>query len=449
METKIYILVGFIGLLSIGSFFGTIFIFSFNYYQPLEIISVGDRKTLRIGILSDSQLNFEDEVNIAHLNNSLLTMKKHSIDLLIFAGDIGDYSDTSLFNLFNNSFNKIFEDTTQPILDIIMGNHDYLGWFPIPSVMQKRFYKIFKQKPLGHKVINGYHFINWGSISNNDHIDYSNTLWVKREIEAAIQNTTQADPVFVITHYAPEGTMYGSDQWGSKQIPKVLMNYPQVISLSGHSHYSLLDERSIWQGNFTAIQTQSTAYIELERGKENGSVPVDEFGNRSYSQLNYMGLIMTLNETMIEIQRVFLEHNILYNKTWTIDLPINQSNFKYTDERYNKSRAPKFKGDETIEVIKTTDINKKTIYLLHFTQATHDDFVHSYRIIIRNNKEKEKEKEYLYFSDFFLMEQDRKEHISLKLPDGLSIKTDYQITIYAIESFGKESNSISGMITLQ
>ena len=87
-------------------------------------------------------------------------------------------------------------------------------------------------------------------------------------------------PIFVITHLNPIDTVYGSDAWGNADIHDVLQDYPQVISLSGHSHYTVADERSIWQGSYTAMSTQSLDYIELEAGKFNGSIPVDAYGNR-------------------------------------------------------------------------------------------------------------------------------------------------------------------------
>ena len=53
----------------------------------------------------------------------------------------------------------------------------------------------------------------------------------------------------------------------------------------------MTDERCIWQGSFTAIGTQSVSYIEMEEGKENGSIPKDEYGNDMIARKNNMGYI--------------------------------------------------------------------------------------------------------------------------------------------------------------
>lgn len=76
-----------------------------------------------------------------------------------------------------------------------------------------------------------------------------------------------------MTHNQPENTSYGSEDWGDKNLDSVFSKYPNVIDFSGHVHYSLLDERSIWQGAYTVINTQSLSYTELEEGKENGTIP--------------------------------------------------------------------------------------------------------------------------------------------------------------------------------
>ena len=71
--------------------------------------------------------------------------------------------------------------------------------------------------------------------------------------------------------------------WGHDKgiATKTLSNYPNAIAFSGHSHYSLTDERSIWQGAFTSIG-QSSLYIDddgIEDGKMNGFKVMFDCGN--------------------------------------------------------------------------------------------------------------------------------------------------------------------------
>lgn len=91
--------------------------------------------------------------------------------------------------------------------------------------------------------------------------------------------------------------MYGSDDWGDKGLFDLFSQYPDLINFAGHLHYSLLDERSVWQGAFTAFGTQSTSYIELEKGKVNGSVPPDAY-------MFPMGYLLDFEEESITVRRM-------------------------------------------------------------------------------------------------------------------------------------------------
>ena len=155
------------------------------------------------------------------------------------------------------------------------------------------------------------------------------------------------------------------------------------------------------------------------------------------SAKNFMGLICEVNEKEDLIKRISFEKNLFYGENWIIDIPIDKNTFRYLyDVRKNKSNKPKFifEKDEDRKVF-VEKINDKNI--IKFKQATHENFVHSYKIIFKDNNNKEEE--YLYFSDFFLMPSDRKDIISLGLVENL--KGKYNIRIYAIESYGKESEN--------
>ena len=226
-----------------------------------------------------------------------------------------------------------------------MGNHDYwLSYFEngkfSPKVgnikeLQYLFFSKLKEKPFTHKVINGYHFINWGC--ENGSLDNPNTNidWVEEQIKLSLENNNK-NPIFVTTHFAAKDTVYGSNAWGTQAITDVLKKYPNIIHFSGHSHFSLIDERSIWQKEFTSIQTQSIAYTELEVGFEDGIHPCDEYGDLSLGGKNYMGLIMNVNDTKVEIQRISFENNKLYEKPWIVELPLDENTLKYTfEKRFN------------------------------------------------------------------------------------------------------------------
>ena len=437
-------------------------IFTWVTYSPFDNIIKRitlNQKELKIGIISDTQLppeyytkNDYYDTFVDHLDRTLRILNSQKIDILIVAGDISDQGATYSYNLFLSRFNHIFKNK-KPILNIIMGNHDY--WSKeqeSASKSQMKFHYAFKQSPFSHKVINGYHFIMWSH--ENRYLDLtaaSKIEWVKEQIEIALKEDKNK-PIFVITHMNPFDTVYGSIEWGNINIKNALINYENVISISGHSHFSLIDERSIWQGNFTAIQTQAIAYIELEKGKENGSVPKNEFGQNKPCIKNYMGLIMNVNDEKIEFNRISFEKNEFYGNKWIIELPINKNNFRYTNlEREKKSVAPFWKKEQNksinVKYMKNAQTNEiKSV--LFFEQPFHDNFVHSYEIELIYLKDNSFGGKFLYFSDFYLMPEDREKIIKLGICSYIK-SGEYNIKITGIESFGKKSEPIEGTIVVK
>ena len=423
----------------------------YNPYDEIKKYTIGDSKTLKIGIIGDTQLISLSEPNefykqfSKNIKKTFEILKENKINVLIIDGDITNCGYSEAYDNFLTQFNSVYGDKEKeniPILNYIMGNHDYWNINGIENPKenneerQKLFEEKTKEKPYSHKIINGYHFINWSCDNDSLEMPIVDHSWFEKQIKIAISDDDKK-PIFVTTHFPPKNTVYGSKDWGEDTMNEYFKKYPQIINFSGHSHFSLIDERSIYQKDYTAIQTQSISYIELEKGKVNGSIPKDEYGDIMISTKNCMGLICNVSETKVEIKRISFEKNEFYGDNWIIDVPIDKSNFRYLhSEMEKKSVKPKFifEKDEDKKIFIEKN-NKKN--LIKFKQASHPNFVHSYKIILKD----EKNNEYilLYFSDFYLMPSDRKNIISFELNN--SFKGKYNIKVYAIESFGKISDN--------
>ena len=205
-----------------------------------------------------------------------------------------------------------------------MGNHDYMDRKSDIIQNQQKFFKYMKSYPYSHYIINNYNFIFW----SNDNYNYNDKgiqdfSWIKMSLEKAKNNKIkEGDPIFVITHIPPMKTVYGSEgMWGSYGIFEAIKNYPEVICISGHSHYSLRNIKSIWQGNFTVINTQSLSYTDLDDFYKNARyVREDSMKNDS------MGLIAYLNDKNIIFERVEFSTGEIEKEKWKIDFPI-KTNF--------------------------------------------------------------------------------------------------------------------------
>ena len=320
-----------------------------------------------------------------------------------------------------------------------MGNHDYYDRKYQIIGNQNKFYQYMKSYPYSHYIINNFNFIFWSNDDlNNKKLRSEDFSWIKSTLENARKNKNkEGDPIFVVTHIHPKKTCYGSeDIWGHDDIYNILKDYPEVISISGHSHYSLRNIKSIWQGNFTAINTQALSYVDLDPIYKNIlDIRKDSAEN------DYMGLIANLNKDNIIFDRIEFSSEEIMEERWKIDFPINISNFIYGFDKRNKKIKPFFKDENGIKIEKKEENNAIKNYIV-FNAAFHEDYVYVYKIVFKNEKIK---REYLYYSDYYKNKKLRKEIVKFELPNNLDIGK-YNVEIFAIDSFDNISEPKNGEI---
>lgn len=397
-----------------------------NKTQIQQFTTDGD--TLKVAVISDTQLPptekqlKESDVYVKNLETTLEFLKNNNVDMILFAGDIGDLGTRFAFQTYMDVFDRIYGEN-KPIVQTIMGNHDYWNKNVFTAINHKKaFEEIIGHSPWTHYVVNGYHFIGASPDSGNMTKGYQKTAqWLDNELQKASEDSN-GKPIFVITHNQPKDTSYGSEDWGDTTLDAVLSKYPNVINFSGHVHYSLLDERSIWQGNYTVINTQSLSYTEMEEGKENGTIPPN-------AETTPMGYIMEINSDKIEIHRF----NFATGKEekadmlWQFDLPYNNDEKYSFENRKAANKAPEMPltgGSAQMDNGKVT---------FTFPAGSDDDFVHSYKIVNSNNEEK------LFFSDFYNGIDNMDKTVTLTLEDS-EASTGSIYKIYAVDSWGAESD---------
>ena len=247
--------------------------------------------------------------------------------------------------------------------------------------------------------------------------------WLEKELEKASAGS-QGKPIFVTTHSQPKDTCYGSDEWGDSSLNEVLSKYPNVILFGGHSHYSVLDERTIWQGEYTVLQTQSLSYIELETGKENGTIPPN-------ADKTPMGYIMDFTDSEIQIHRVLFDGSEMgieqkADVLWSFDLPYENTGKYSFDARKAVNSAPVITDTNG-----TANINGENIELT-FTAGEDDDFVHSYEVVVDDKDS------FLFFSDYYNGLENMSDTVTLSLKsDG----ENHSYKIYAVDSWGEKSEN--------
>ena len=411
--------------------------------KPIQEEKTVDTQVLRVGIISDTQLAPKggSDVYDSYLKGALELLKQKEIHMLIHAGDYTDVGLADAYQNFKDIYEGVYPGNSSPMKLFIMGNHDY--WL-------SDFVKCWEytgESPWSHKVLNGYHFIGLSPVNGSMEDDaYEGKLeWAEEEIQKAIA-AAPSRPVFVITHNNPKDTVYTSDDYGDSKLDALFAKYPQVISISGHTHASILDERSISQTSYTAINTQSLSYTDFEEGallEEPGDV-----------EANPMCMIMEIADNQITIRRYSVLGGQEEKEPWVIPLPIDQTQFSYTDQaRAQRRKAPAWPQDAKAAFSKEGERQ-----LLTFPAATHEDFVHSYRIVLSDSNGKavsfgegeDLKEELIYISDFYAGIGKMSKSVQLNLADALKAVPagSYTATIYAQESFGKESAPITCPVTV-
>lgn len=425
---------------------------------PTETITIGDGKTMRVGIISDTQLaptKGKYPVFTQHLLAALKILKEQKVDMIIHAGDVGDMNSTYAYNTYNDAIDTVFGEEKPETL-YIMGNHD--NWWnsdyntSIPKA--RKFAKKIGESPWTHKVVNGFHFIGVSPDETSNKAGYSEKVlaWMDAQIKEAHDDNPD-QPIFVVTHHNPKDTTYGSDEWYDPNLDAVMSKYSNVVSMSGHSHYSILDERSIYQNQYTSFTTQGLAYIELEAGKSDafkGGKATIPPRDEDYPMM----LIMNVgqNDTTLERWNVTDNKEEKADKRWILNYPLTPETFTYsTAKREAINKAPAMPNTQIRynpaikSTLKEPKEGQETLQGITFETGTDDDFVHSYKVILRGQKEVAFE----CFSDYYNGIDNMAKEVNVPLSATL-LPCEYTVQVYAIDSYGLVSPTCAqGTITLR
>lgn len=406
-----------------------------------------DTDTIRVGIISDTQLTANYDGYAENFKKSLTYLKERGIDLLIFAGDYSDLGTKDASENAKKIYDEVFEE--KPLCLAVMGNHDYwLANFvdcweiPFKSKMRNRMYNVFGEDCTETKIINGYTFIALSPEDGSMEGKYD-TDSAKEALDKAVKRDP-SKPIFVVTHQPPVDTIKGSsfEGNGNSQLNDLFKNYPNVVSISGHLHYSMLDETNIMQKDYTAIGTQSLSYVDFAPGYE----PI---GKTADIQANPMLMYMTVKDNNVEIERIFVNDGQEYdaNGRYSLSFPYDKQNAIYGEDRKDKVGTPYFDEYDC----SVTDIEGDKY--INFAAAKHSGLVTEYRLqfikdgqsvtFVRDGKNTDTLK---YWSDFYMGKNN--EYIKLLLPDELQ-SGNYTVKIYPMDCYGNCGDAASFDIVLR
>lgn len=400
--------------------------------QPLSTSKV------TFGVMSDNHVTASKTVEQDRLAKAFQFFGSQNTDAVAVVGDLTDSGSQSDYDTWS-AIMKANKGNMQLVAS--MGNHE--------GNSASKFTAATDDKPNANYIINGYHFITLspgtgtfdpttGKGTSQGGSDYSYVVdWLKAQLKEAV-NEDPNKPIFVFFHHPLRNTFYVSDEWygtglstgKDDSFQSVFSGFPQVVCFSGHIHSPNNNPKSIWQdGGFTAVNTVTTSYTEMESGMVGGTKPADA------SQVA-QGMVIEAEGSKVTIRNYDLISNQFIPQTWQFDVS-KPAEFPYTKARDAVAKAPVFPQNAAVRLSNIND-NGAT---LDFDQAvmesnTIGDIVHSYRYDIVNKKTGEVEKSFKNWSEYYRLPMPTT--ITQKV-EGLNPGTEYEARIYAIDAYGKVS----------
>ena len=406
-------------------------------------MSVSELPVLKVAIISDVQgYDYPADWGMHNLERAFEVLAPMGPDVILNAGDLGDHGDDNTPTLYYMGLCRKYFGDNQPVQVTCLGNHDY--WAHDPGRTQDDCRRDFNaalgepDEPIIRKVIGGYDFIAFSS--DNDHsYDAEDCARLVPYLDAAVARDP-SKPIFLATHFHPKDTVdasHGSS--GRPALREILNRYPQVVSFSGHTHSPLHDERCIWQGEFTAVNTSGLSYACVPERCVNCCGPIPPFAREA---LYFM--FMEVYEDRLVIRRYNAEDQVEIkpDRRWTVALPYDPSKAVYTDARAEGREAPAFAPGTQMYF----RYDYGYVYFV-FDQAHHDDFVHFYRLALTEldaDGNAVETKSYRYIGNFYRLERNRDHRLVLKAPPfSMEAGKRYRCEMFPVESFGREGDPLT------
>ncbi len=337
------------------------------------------RPILRFMVVSDIHYKDEECVERKRMKQAVQTAYELSekeeyskLDAIYVVGDFATQGTEKQMLAFKNTLDETVKDGTQ--VNLSLASHEFMCDGEENAL--KRFVKIFSQEPDTHKVINGYHFISV-TCTKGCHFDDAKREWVSAELKKAAADAPKK-PIFFFQHPHITDTVYGSINWGEDELTDILMNYPQIIDFSGHSHAPINDPRSIHQRHFTCLGTGTLSYFELDEfDKVYGTCPP---GRENAAQ---MLIVEADAEMRVRIYPYDIITSNFFPFVWEIDEAWNPESYLYTDKRYKSDLAPYFTDSARVDIVEA----KEDGFTVEFDQASiSEEYVNDYNIIVKTSE---------------------------------------------------------------
>ena len=323
---------------------------------------------LKFGVVSD--IHVTTPKSCALFEKALRQFKRRGVDAVMVPGDITDWGLKSSLRYVKETWDRVFGGTDVVPL-FCTGNHDYDGWGygDMTMEMHANGYseadRMAKDLPAAWEAVFGEKFANvrCRTVKGIDFVSCefgaSDGTELKAWADANSARLSGGKPFFFFQHLPIKGTTVDSFGWADNGVTKPILDaFPNCVAFTGHTHRPFIDERQIWQGEFTAVGIPSLSYAGLPGGHENGG------GNRGGKSKQAMGpipvrrdlrggegFVVSVWTDKIVIERRDIEEDDEGAPEWLIPLAAGAVEKPYADKmRGAREPVPQFPAGAELDI---------------------------------------------------------------------------------------------------
>ena len=335
---------------------------------------------MKMGVLSDVHLHAEGDEDT--LLKAFAYFRDHGADAVLIAGDIANTGKVVQLQRCADAWYKVFPNDRAPDGRhveklFIYGNHDVWGgyWGNGNKFREDSIYYNDRYAKVWEDVFHEPYSDFW--LKNVRGIPVIGGHWTKKDqfdgladfLKRHAKEIDPSRPMIYTQHSHPLNTCMGPWAWGRDNgaSTRALSAYPNAVAFSGHSHYTLVDERSVWQGAFTSINTASLRYASFDYSLRenvgwNGHGYLGEKNARKHRMAEYgsksntdgrQGMLVSVWDDRLVIERRDFCQDASLGPDWVVPLPASESAPFAFKVHARRRTAPEFaKGAEVS--VKTT-----------------------------------------------------------------------------------------------
>lgn len=328
-------------------------------FAAIPVMRQNSKARLRFGLISDIHISewSGGGLDCKTFLETLRYFRDRGCEAVVIAGDLTNFGLVEELEFVAKAWYDVFPNDRAPDgrhveKVFIGGNHDWEGW-KYGKAGERKYPD--RQELAAHRIMDRYAEI-WRRVFREDFSkqirkevkgyvflgahwpwhDEKCAEWLAKE--AATLDSGR--PFFYVQHPHPRGTVYAmTDDVETDPVTKALSRFGNAVAFSGHSHRSLTNERSIWQGGFTSVATATLRNVGAIEGYENsGPRRNSEFKQMPYFERTArQGQFVTVYDDRIVFERREFTTGKSLGPDWVVPLSLERP-YAYSSRKH---RLPK------------------------------------------------------------------------------------------------------------